>query len=159
MSANTINRPRRLSFTATLVSLILATFSFSAHADKDPVYTGVFSSTALSGYDTVAYFTDSKPVKGSKKFSTRYNGAKWLFASAENRDAFIENPEKFAPQYGGYCAWAVSQGYTASADPTVWTIVDDKLYVNYNEEVGATWLEDPAGYIKLGDENWPRVIR
>ncbi|MEO0573961.1 MAG: YHS domain-containing (seleno)protein [Pseudomonadota bacterium] len=159
MTSITIHRSRRLPFTAVILSFVLATFSASAFADKDPVYTGVFSSTALSGYDTVAYFTDGKPVKGSKKFSTKHNGAKWLFASAANRDAFVANPEKYAPQYGGYCAWAVSQGYTASGDPTVWAIVDDKLYVNYNDDVGATWRKDPVGFIKLADTNWPNVLK
>lgn len=152
------SRSRSWSIPAVLMTMIFGSFSVSAWAGKDPVYTGVFSSTALGGYDSVAYFTAGKPVKGSKQFSTRYEGAKWLFSSAENRAAFIADPTKYAPQYGGYCAWAVSQGYTASGDPTVWKIVDGKLYVNYNDDVGAKWSKDPQGFIKLANENWPTVL-
>ena len=76
----------------------------------------------------------------------------------DNRDAFAANPERYAPQYGGYCAWAVSQGYTASGDPTVWAIVDDKLYINYNKKIGERWSVDPKGFIVLADGNWPKVL-
>ncbi len=103
-----------------------------AFAKDAPVYTGTFSNTAVSGYDTVAYFTQGKPVKGSTEFRTTYNGAEWRFASAANLAKFRANPGRYAPQYGGYCAWAVSQGYTASGDPTVWKVVGGKLYLNYN---------------------------
>ncbi|MEO1574380.1 MAG: YHS domain-containing (seleno)protein [Pseudomonadota bacterium] len=130
----------------------------SALADKDPVYTPLLSNNALKGYDPVSYFTDGAPAKGKKSISHEWNGANWLFSSDEHRDLFIADPEKYAPQYGGYCAWAVSQGYTASGDPKVWKIVDDKLYVNYNKKVGKTWSEDPEGFIRLGDQNWPTVL-
>ncbi|MGB3627617.1 MAG: YHS domain-containing (seleno)protein, partial [Henriciella sp.] len=113
-----------------------------AHADKAPVYTGTFSNTAVQGHDPVAYFTEGKPVKGSKKFSTTYQGAEFRFASAENLASFEANPEKYAPQYGGYCAWAVSQGYTAKGDADHWKIVDDKLYLNYNKKVQEDWEQD-----------------
>ena len=113
---------------------------------------------AIRGYDPVAYFTDGAPAQGSPEFTTTWDGAQWYFASAANRDRFIADPARYAPQYGGYCAWAVSQGYTASADPTVWAIVDDKLYVNYDKKVGATWQTDPAGFIEKADANWPRVL-
>lgn len=155
MSTTSITNVRRLPLLAGLLSLL---FSASAFAAKDPVYTSLFSSTALSGYDAVSYFTSGEPTKGSKKFKHEWNGATWHFATADNRDLFVADPERYAPQYGGYCAWAVSQGYTASGDPTVWKIVDDKLYVNYNDEVGATWRADPAKFIKLANENWPNVL-
>ncbi|MFK8054084.1 MAG: YHS domain-containing (seleno)protein [Woeseiaceae bacterium] len=143
----------------TLVAVIgFATVSTPAFAEKAPVYTSLFSSTALKGYDAVGYFTEGKPVKGKKAFSTEWNDATWLFSSAENLATFKADPAKYAPQYGGYCAWAVSQGYTASGDPTVWKIVGDKLYVNYNDDVGKTWSADPAGFIRLADENWPKVL-
>ncbi|MEM7611059.1 MAG: YHS domain-containing (seleno)protein [Pseudomonadota bacterium] len=141
-----------------LAILILIGISMPAHAEKDPIYTGFFSNTALKGYDPVSYFTTGSPAKGDKSFSHEWQGAKWLFTSAENRDRFIAAPEDFAPQYGGYCAWAVAQGYTASGDPEVWKIVDGKLYINYNDKVGATWQEDPQGFIALGDQNWPDVL-
>ena len=70
----------------------------------------------------------------------------------------VANPEAYAPQYGGYCAWAVSQGKTASADPKIWAIVDDKLYVNYNRKIGQRWEADRDNFIKLADDNWPSVL-
>ena len=141
-----------------IVAAIAAFFVSLAASAEPPVYTGVFSSRAVSGYDTVAYFTEGKPVKGDKAHSTEYNGATWLFSSADNLAAFEADPERYAPQFGGYCAWAVSQGYTASADPDNWAIVDDKLYLNYNDDVQATWNEDRAGFIAAANENWPTLV-
>ncbi|MGI9508368.1 MAG: YHS domain-containing (seleno)protein [Geminicoccaceae bacterium] len=125
---------------------------------KDPVYTSTFSNVAASGYDTVAYFTESKPVEGSGDFTADYDGATWQFASAANRDAFLQDPVRFAPQYGGYCAWAVSQGYTASTDPEAWKIVDGQLYLNYSKSVQARWEQDIPGNVEKGDANWPSVL-
>lgn len=125
---------------------------------KDSVYTSTFSNVAASGYDAVAYFTEGKPVEGSGDFIAGYHGATWRFASAANRDAFLQDPERFAPQYGGYCAWAVSQGYTASTDPEAWKIVDDQLYLNYSKGVQARWEQDILGNIEKGDANWPSVL-
>ena len=127
-------------------------------AAKDPVYTGTFSNLAVSGYDPVAYFTEGKPVQGSSSFEHEWNGATWRFANAKNLEAFKADPEAYAPQYGGYCAWAVSQGYTASADPNAWRIVGKKLYLNYDREVQKTWEKDAAGNIVKADENWPKVL-
>ena len=125
---------------------------------KDPIHTSLFSNKALSGYDAVAYFNESKPVAGRGDFTAEYNGAEWRFASAANRDTFLEDPARYAPQYGGYCAWAVSQGYTASTDPEAWKIVDGKLYLNYSKDVQATWERDIPGNIERGDANWPGVL-
>ncbi len=141
-----------------LVALVLAPFN-AALADKDDIYTGLFSNTALKGYDTVAYFTEGKPVKGDKRYATQWKGADWHFASQANLDRFVADPEAYAPQYGGYCAWAVSQGSTASADPTIWAIVDDKLYVNYNRKIGKRWEADTANFIELADGHWPSVLQ
>ena len=127
-------------------------------AAKDPVYTGTFSSLAVSGYDPVAYFTEGKPVEGSSAFEHKWNGATWRFANAKNLEAFKADPEAYAPQYGGYCAWAVSQGYTASSDPNAWRIVGKKLYLNYDREVQKTWEKDAAGNIVKADQNWPKVL-
>ncbi|MCZ4315066.1 YHS domain-containing protein [Comamonadaceae bacterium G21597-S1] len=129
-----------------------------AQAASDPVYTGFFSNVAVGGYDTVAYFTENKPVKGDSRFSTSYKGAQWHFASQANRDRFIADPERYAPQYGGYCAWAVSEGDTASSDPTLWKIVDGKLYLNYDAGVQKKWEQDIAGHIRKADGNWPGVL-
>jgi len=144
--------------------LFLAALAFSAaaigpaEAAKSPVYTSVFSKTAVSGFDPVAYFREGKPVEGSKTFTLVHKGAEYRFASAANRDAFKADPDKFVPQYGGYCAWAVSQGYTASADPKVWKIVNGKLYLNYDADVGKKWALDIPGHIRSADTNWPAVL-
>ncbi len=136
-------------------AVVTATASISVPARADGV---VFTSwgKAIRGYDPVAYFTQSKPVKGNADFTHEFQGAKWQFATAANRDAFAANPEKYAPQYGGYCAWAVSQSYTASVDPEAWKVVDGKLYLNYSKSVQQQWLAGgTAMLIKQGDANWP----
>lgn len=127
-----------------------------ALAAKDPVYSSW--GVAIRGTDPVAYFTQNRPVEGSKKHQHDYQGATFYFSSAENRDLFAANPEKYAPQYGGYCAWAVSLGYTASTVPEAFTIVDGKLYLNYSLGVRSQWESDQANRIRLGDENWPSVL-
>lgn len=126
-------------------------------ADK-PVYTGFFSQVAVSGHDAVAYFTERKPVKGDPRFTFVYQGANWQFSSAANRDAFAADPARYAPQYGGYCAWAVAQGSTASADPALWKIVDGRLYLNYDADVQRKWERDMADHIRKADQNWPSVL-
>jgi len=112
---------------------------------------------AMHGYDPVAYFTDGRPVKGSAQFTTRWMGALWVFATGGHRDLFQKEPEKYAPQYGAYCAWAVSKGYTANGDPEAWRIVNGKLYLNYNKSVQEKWEQDTAQRIKEGDRNWPQL--
>ena len=114
---------------------------------------------AIRGYDPVAYFTESQPVKGSEEHSYEYLGAIWQFSSAENRDAFENNPEQYAPQYGGYCAWAVKEGSTAPIDPNAWKIVDGKLYLNFNQTVQEKWQKDMSGNIAKADQNWPGVLK
>jgi len=123
---------------------------------KPQIYTE--NNIAIRGADPVAYFTENKPVLGSDRFSYQWKDATWLFASAENRDLFASNPEKYAPQYGGFCAWAVSQGYTASIDPNAWKIVDGKLYLNYNRSVQRSWERDIPGNIAKADRNWPKIL-
>lgn len=127
-------------------------------AGKAQVFTGLVPGVAVGGYDPVAYFADGKPKRGSQKFSLEHNGAQWRFASEANRDSFKANPAKYAPQYGGYCAWAVSRGYTAKGDPNAWKIVNGKLYLNYNQSVQTTWAKDTPGNIAKGDANWPTVL-
>lgn len=126
---------------------------------KDPkIYTAIFSKVAVSGYDPVAYFTDGKPVRGDKRFAHTWNGAEWQFASAEHRDLFVADPVKYAPQFGGYCAWAISQNHTASADPTAWRIVDGKLYLNYDADVQKRWEKDVPGNISKAHNNWSGLV-
>ncbi|MEM9765532.1 MAG: YHS domain-containing (seleno)protein [Pseudomonadota bacterium] len=149
---------RILATTAFAAALGLAALApIAATASEDPIYQS-FLGTAIDGTDPVAYFTEGKPVEGSSDFTHEWNGATWRFSSAENRDLFVENPEKYAPQYGGYCAWAVAQGYTAATDPEAWAIVDDKLYLNYNQDVQARWNKDIPGFIASADGNWPTVL-
>lgn len=125
---------------------------------EPPIYTSAFDDLAVQGYDPVAYFTAGKPVKGAKEFSTKYMGATFRFASAANRDAFIANPAGYAPQYGGYCAWAVSQGYTAKGDARNWKIVDGKLYLNYNTSIQKKWEGDIPGFVSAANTNWPGLV-
>jgi YHS domain-containing protein len=110
------------------------------------------------GYDVVAYFTQGKPVEGKPEFTAQYKGATWRFASQANRTLFVANPSRYAPQYGGYCAWAVGHNYTAAGDPTVWKIVNGRLYLNYNTDVQKQWNANTAKYIADGDRNWPSVL-
>lgn len=130
-----------------------------AFADKPPVYTDVFSDVAVGGYDAVAYFTDHQPVAGSDKFTTKYMGAKYKFATQEHLDAFVKQPALYAPQFGGYCAWAVSQDHTAKGDPKVWRVVNGKLYLNYNTDVQKKWEQDIPGLVAKGEANWPAVLK
>ncbi len=140
----------------TMVLLLVSPYVFAA----DEIYTGFFSSKALDGYDTVAYFTSGKPVEGSQKFSTGYKGADWYFSSEKNLTLFVNNPEKYAPQYGGYCAWAVSaKSDFAPGDPHQWTIVDNKLYLNYDQEIKQRWEQDQAQHIQQADKVWPKLIK
>jgi YHS domain-containing protein len=117
-----------------------------------------FGGVAIAGTDPVAYFADGRAVAGRAEFSHVWQGATWRFASAEHRDRFAGDPERYAPQYGGYCAWAVSQGYTAGIDPEAWRIVDGRLYLNYDLEVQARWAEDVPGNIRKADGNWPKLL-
>ncbi len=114
---------------------------------------------ALKGYDAVSYFQSARPVKGDPKYTHAWMGARWQFSTAENRDAFAADPEKYAPQFGGYCAWAASQGYLYDANPQYWRIVDGKLYLNYNGSAQRKWERDTAGNIAQAEKNWPGLIQ
>ena len=111
---------------------------------------------AIRGFDAVAYFAADAASKGDPKYAFVWNGAKWLFANAENLERFRQNPESYAPQFGGYCSYAVSKGYTANGDPEAWKIVDGKLYLNYNLEVRSLWEKDESANIEKGIDNWSR---
>jgi YHS domain-containing protein len=139
------------------VALALASLSVAAvHAQKiNTSFTGL----AIDGYDPVAYFTENRPVKGNSQFRFEFGGAKYRFASAANRDLFAKDPQKYVPQYGAFCAYAVSRGYTADTDPLAWKVVDGKLYLNYNAGAQNEWEKDVAGNIKKGDANWPGLSK
>lgn len=140
----------------TLGALLLLVTGTAAHA-ADPVFS-TWTGKAINGYDPVAYFTEGKPVEGSGDHTAEWNGATWQFASAGNRDAFVADPEKYAPQYGGYCAYAVAQGATAKTEPEAWKIVDGKLYLNYSLDVQKRWEAQQSQYITDADKNWPGVL-
>ena len=145
---------RRLAIPALLAAtLVLVTSAASA---IEPVFSTTFGG-AIRGYDPVAYFTEGRPVEGTSAHRYEWKGAAWSFASAANRAAFEADPEKYAPRYGGYCAWAVSQGYTASIDPEAWRIVDGALYLNYSLDVQERWAKDIPGNIARAEANWPRL--
>ncbi|MEO1190327.1 MAG: YHS domain-containing (seleno)protein [Pseudomonadota bacterium] len=112
---------------------------------------------AIRGYDPVAYFKAGEPVKGDPAYSTEHLGATWLFASADNRDAFVAAPETYMPAYGGYCAYGMALGGKVPIDPAAWKIVDGTLYLNVNPKVQGWWEEDTAGYIAKADEVWPEI--
>lgn len=112
---------------------------------------------ALQGYDPVAYFTTGAPQQGDSQFTAEHNGATYHFASAENRDAFLSDPDKYLPQYGGYCAYGTSLGKKFDGDPLSWKIVDDKLYVNTNAKAHELWLADEQNRIDQADSQWPDI--
>lgn len=113
---------------------------------------------AILGYDPVAYFTAGRPVKGDPAFAFEWMGAKWLFASQSHRDLFRADPAKYAPQYGGYCAYGVSQGHLVGIEADKFKVIGGKLYLNYDADVQATWLEDPARYIGQADAKFETLL-
>jgi YHS domain-containing protein len=139
-----------------LAGLVLAIVGLQPANAAGPVNAS-WTGSAIDGYDPVAYFEQGQPVEGDGDYSYEWMDATWYFASEENRQKFAADPEKYAPQYGGYCAWAVSQGYTAKIDPEAWSIVGDKLYLNYSKSVQARWSQDVPGNIAKGDTNWPGI--
>ncbi len=114
---------------------------------------------AVGGYDTVAYHSQKQAIVGNPAFRVSWKGAEWRFATAEARDQFVKDPDKYAPQFGGYCAFAVAYGSTAAGDPKLFTVVDGKVYLNLNESVQSTWQRDQANLIKRAEQNWPKVIQ
>lgn len=137
----------------------MVAFTVSPAIAADKIYTGTFSNTAIGGYDTVSYFPSQEPVKGKAEFSTEWNGATWRFASAENLEKFKADPTKYAPQYGGYCAWAVAQGSLAKGNPNQWHIEDDKLYLNINSDIKQKWLTNKNKFIIDANQQFPSLVK
>ena len=156
MSKATI-RPVRLA----LSGLILALWTLGAVAPAAAVelVNSNRGRSAIDGYDSVAYFTKGGPLRGSSKITAEWNGATWRFVNAEHRDRFAADPERFAPKYGGYCAWAMSQGYTAPIDPKAWRIVEGRLYLNYSVSILKRWQRDLDRNIAAGDRNWSEILK
>lgn len=148
-------RIRSLAQAGIAVLLVVAA---AAGAQAQKVNAGR-GGVAVKGYDLVAYVTAGKPMEGSEQFVHRIGATTYRFASAANRDAFAKEPERYLPQFGGFCAYAVSRGYTADIDPHAWRIVAGKLYLNYNHGAQAKWEQDVTGNIGKGDANWPALSR
>lgn len=152
----------RISSIAKIVTvsaaLSVAALSSPAFAVKQTggEYNTLYAGLGAKGYDVVAYFTKGKATEGSSNYTSQYGGVTWQFANEENRDMFAANPAKFAPQYGGFCAWGVSVGKLFDVDPVNgWKIVDGKLYLNFNGDINTTFSKDPAAYINKANGNWP----
>ncbi|MBC7520993.1 MAG: hypothetical protein H7268_07875 [Sandarakinorhabdus sp.] len=147
---------------ATLAAAMLigfASMGTAVPAVAAPVWAGLLGTeAAVGGYDSVSYFT-GKPVVGDDRFTAQYKGASFKFANAANLAAFKADPDRYAPQYGGHCAWAAANNYRFAGDPKVWKIVDGKLYLNYNRDVQVKWERDIPGLVKKGDINWTTLGR
>lgn len=147
---------RRHLLTLAVATPAVLVFAPRAMAATPQVYAE--DGIAIDGTDAVAYFTQSAPIPGDAAITFDYMEATWRFASESNRDAFAAAPATYAPQYGGYCAFAVSRDYTASTVPEAWSIVDGKLYLNFSSRVKRRWERDIPGNIAAGDANWPDVL-
>jgi YHS domain-containing protein len=139
-----------------LLLVCLAALLFGSAAARAHVNTNG-TAEAIGGYDAVAYFSDGKPVRGVAAHAFSWRGARWLFASAEHRERFAAAPERYAPAYGGYCAYAAADGRLVKTDPNAWHVAGGRLFLNYSLEIRARWLADQARYIKLADEKWPAL--
>lgn len=141
-----------------VAAAILISATAVAASDTKPAVNKGAGGVAIRGYDPVAYLVGNAPAKGSPAFEYRWNDAVWQFASSANRARFIKDPGRYAPQFGGYCAWAISRGYTADADPEAWRIVDGRLYLIYSKTVQLRWEQDVEGNIVKARANWPAVL-
>ncbi|WP_425389553.1 YHS domain-containing (seleno)protein [Ekhidna sp.] len=141
----------------TIALILLPFVSFIATAQKGPIYTT--NDGAIKGYDPVAYFNQGEPIKGNESFTYKWKEADWHFSSQENLEAFKADPKKYAPQFGGYCAYGVSKGSLYKIDPDAWKIVEGKLYLNYSKGIQNKWEADRDALIKKAEENWPGVVK
>lgn len=147
---------RSFVLTAVVAASAIGLTSEMAHAAEPEAF--ATNGIAINGYDPVAYFTESKPVEGDPSITSDWMGAKIQFASAEHKAMFDTDPEKYAPKYGGYCAYAVSKGYTATTDPAAWSIYEDRLYLNFSKSVRALWSVRKGSRVRSADANWPGVL-
>jgi YHS domain-containing protein len=124
-------------------------------AQAGTFYNVGWTGVAIKGYDPVAYFTEKMPVKGDSDFEYEWSGARWRFASPKNLEMFKSDPEKYAPRYGGYCAYGVANNYLVKIEPEAWTVYGGRLYLNFSLSVREQWKEDIPGNIRKADANWP----
>jgi YHS domain-containing protein len=137
--------------------LVLPVSCFMLSQEKDDV---IYSTSmgAIDGYDPVAYFNMGKAMKGNEDYSYIWNDAVWYFSSTENRDVFMKNPDKYAPEYGGYCAYAIAEGKKVKVDPEQWSIINDRLFINYDEKIQRKWMENKFEYIGKADKKWEELF-
>jgi YHS domain-containing protein len=152
----TMLRFYRLAFVSTfLIVAVFAGLADSAGSSESPVAAvNASDDVGLKGYDPVAYFTDEQPIRGTPHYSFQWKGVTYRFASAGNLQRFKADPNKYLPQYGGYCAYAMSINRIADISPTEWTIFGGKLYLNNNFISQTLWSLDKSGRVKSGDRNW-----
>jgi hypothetical protein len=143
----------KTSFSTLFIASLLFIFSSLSIAGEQYTKRGY----AVSGYDPVAYFTIGEPTKGDKNISADWNESKWLFSTEEHKPLFLANPEKYAPAYDGHCAFAAGIGKKVSAKPTLWKIIDDRLFLNFSKAANKRWLDNPEDYIIDADKNWTEL--
>lgn len=133
-----------------ILVLFITMASLQSYAQHQYLKNGV----AIQGYDPVAYFESNKAIQGDSEINTKFNKALYFFSSEKNKALFLKTPDKYVPQFGGYCAYGVSESHLSPTDPQAFTIVDDKLFLNYNLEVKKMWSKDREERIKKANENW-----
>lgn len=138
-----------------LIAVLLSAGSVGVAQADEPYNSG--DGIALGGYDVVAYHREGRALLGERRHRANWSGTTWHFSSEANRAAFVADPERYAPKFGGYCAWAAAEGYIAPVDPEVFHIVDGSLYLNFSRGVARRWQRDVAGNLRRGSENWPRL--
>lgn len=143
----------RISISRITLCLMVA-FAIYPGSDGQGSGKSMNGDSAIKGYDSVAYFKAGKAVKGNEAFSFQWHSMQWYFSSKANRDLFAATPERYAPQYDGYCAWAMAGARKAHTDPEVWEIVNGKLYLNCSRGAYEKWIKDIPGNIKKADANW-----
>lgn len=141
---------------AVIGGLLITGPAIAAQAPK--VVVNAKSGLALEGYDPVSYFTEAAPAKGTEAFSAKHLGATYYFTSADHRDRFLNEPAKYAPQFGGYCGYGASRGYLASVDPEAYTIMNGRLILQNSKKVLELWKQEPEARLKLADGNWPTIV-
>jgi len=139
----------------SLITTALLGIVFASCGTKDPIFST--NEGAIKGYDAVAYFTEGAPVKGNQKYSCEWMDATWFFSSKENQVLFESDPFKYAPQFGGYCAYGIAMGSYAKIEPEAWKIVDGKLYLNYNSDIQQEWEANQQNFIAQAESNWENM--
>lgn len=160
MDRNTRFRRRQAIGIAALIVAGATAVTYLRHgstAEAEAAKVNARDGVAIDGYDPVAYFADGRPVPGRPEHSVEHGGVRWLFSTEAHRDAFLADPERYRPQYGGFCAYAVANGQFAKIDPEAWSIEGGRLYLNYDLSIRDRWLGDVDGYIRRADENWPAM--